>query len=466
MNTKPISNRVFHAIIKYFQQIIDGSEFDHHVYFVGGCVRDDILHRDIKDIDVVVDLRDGGKRLAYYLKDKGILKDDKIVELPTYNTYKFCIQVTDNNETFDVEFECTQTRKINPDKSTERNSVDNFGSIYDDAKCRDFTINALYYDIAHHIVISPLGNYAWDLIKMNILHCCDKPEITFNDDPLRVFRAVRFLSTLSHFDLHVKDYETIKEHNYSIANISWQRINVEMNKICMSGNFGNRDDIIELLYYIFQENCNNVPSFLHSAPKYEYVNKVRTWAEVVPQYMLNTMYKDGYNPNYINEIKHMEFSNNDFNLIKDIYTLVSKLMNIYKKGNINDDKQDKYYRLLVKYAYNNKYGNEITWKAINIACSYFNTIIKSENLQENGFLPRGFYDNNCYMPNLGIEEFVGYKLPITGDMIKETLGISEGPEIKQVMDYCFNEVVSGNVLNNDITSMLRLAKQKFGSTEE
>jgi hypothetical protein len=461
MNNNLINSETFYSILIDFQNIIKDSNFMNHVYFVGGCVRDNLLRRDIKDIDIVVDLPDGGKQFAYYLKDKGLLKDNKVIELPVYDTYRFIITYNDK----DIEIDCSQTRKINLEDTSSKATINNFGTIYDDAKCRDFTINALYYDITKLCIVSPLGNYALDLIKKHILKCCDKPAIIFNDSPIRVFRLVRFLATLKYFDVHIEEYNAIKEHSYSIANIPWQHINAEMDPVCRSGSFGNRDDILELLHYIFSEDCDNIPTFLHNAPKYEYVNKIRTWAEVVPQYMLNTMYKDGYKPEYIEDVKQMKFSNKEFSLIKDIYTLVSKLMNIYKKGNIKDNKQENYFRLLMKYAYNNKNGDEITWNAITIACSYFNTIITSETLRENGFLPRGFCNNNCFIPDLNIHDFIGYKLPITGDMIKETLGIPEGPEIKQVMDFCLDEVISGNILNNDITSMLNLIKQQFGSIQ-
>jgi hypothetical protein len=465
MNEQVINSERFYIIKQNFQQLIKGSEFDHHVYFVGGCVRDDLLRRNIKDIDIVVDLPDGGKRFAYYLKDMGILQDDTVVEFPIYGTYRFFKVYKDfNGETFYAEFECSQTRKLNLEYILDKTAIDNFGTIYEDAKCRDLTINAIYYDVTDHCDVSPLGECVFSALKAKLLKCTNKPDIIFNDDPLRVFRIVRFLATLNNFEVGQQEYNCIKEHNYSISEVAWERINKEMDLICMSGKHNN-SDIIELLHYIFSENCDNIPAFLHNAPKYEYTNCIRSWPETVPQYMLNTLYKDGYNPEYIDVIKRMRFSYRNYCLIHDIYTLVSSLLNIYKNNDINDNKHREYFRLLKEYAYNSKSVDDNIWKAITVACSYFNTIIKSESRQENGFLPRGFCVNNCVIPNYEIKDFIGYRLPITGDMIKEKLGIPEGPEIKQVMDFCFNEVISGNILNNDITSMLRLAKLQFGSTQ-
>ena len=66
---------IYYEILDYIKNIINGTEFDGHVYSVGGCERDKHLGSDtIKDIDIVVDLMDGGIRFAKWLESNDYTK--------------------------------------------------------------------------------------------------------------------------------------------------------------------------------------------------------------------------------------------------------------------------------------------------------------------------------------------------------------------------------------------------------
>ena len=82
-----MTEKDFYKITDYIATIIKGSEFENHVYAVGGSVRDLLMRNPIKDIDLVVDLPDGGINLANFLKDSG--KCHSVVVYPTYGTAMF-----------------------------------------------------------------------------------------------------------------------------------------------------------------------------------------------------------------------------------------------------------------------------------------------------------------------------------------------------------------------------------------
>ena len=77
-------------IVNEFASYIKGSELEGHVYFVGGCVRDYYMGNDINDIDIVVDMLDGGMKLAKYLEFKGLISD--LHEYPAYGVAAFTVK--------------------------------------------------------------------------------------------------------------------------------------------------------------------------------------------------------------------------------------------------------------------------------------------------------------------------------------------------------------------------------------
>jgi tRNA nucleotidyltransferase/poly(A) polymerase len=92
-------------IILILKKIIEGTKFDGHVFSVGGCERDRILGNKIKDIDIVVDLPNGGIEFANWLKDNGHTKGSVVV-YEHYGTAMFCLK-----DAPDDAIEAVQTRK-------------------------------------------------------------------------------------------------------------------------------------------------------------------------------------------------------------------------------------------------------------------------------------------------------------------------------------------------------------------
>ncbi len=191
-------------------------------YAVGGVVRDMLLHRESKDIDIVV--VGSGIELAKATAHK-LSPRLKVNVYKNFGTAQF----TWNDEL--VEF--VGARKESYDRNSRKPHVED-GTLEDDLSRRDFTINALAVAlngpekgqiIDHFNGLEDLDN---KLIRTPL-----DPDITFSDDPLRMLRAIRFASQLR-FQIMPETYEAIVRNAYRLEIISKERIAEEMNKILLS----------------------------------------------------------------------------------------------------------------------------------------------------------------------------------------------------------------------------------------
>ena len=96
----------FMQVMDYLRDIINGTEFEGHVFAVGGCVRDKNLGHDIKDIDLVVDLLNGGIVFAKYLQTRGYT-EGTVVVYENYGTAMVRLK-----EFPGIELEFVQTRNL------------------------------------------------------------------------------------------------------------------------------------------------------------------------------------------------------------------------------------------------------------------------------------------------------------------------------------------------------------------
>jgi len=191
-------------------------------YVIGGFVRDLVLKRPSKDIDVVC--VGNGIALAEAVS-RALPGKPKVTIFKNFGT----AMLRANN--WEVEF--VGARKESYQRHSRKPEVE-AGTLEDDLKRRDFTINALGISLnkTNFGELVDLFSGLQD-IKSKIIRTPLEPGITFSDDPLRMMRAIRFATQL-HFDIEPDTFDAILAHKERIQIVSKERITDELNKIIMA----------------------------------------------------------------------------------------------------------------------------------------------------------------------------------------------------------------------------------------
>ncbi len=199
-------------------------------YIVGGVVRDYFLQRPCTDIDIVCVSQgnEGGEvhigiELAHAASRA--LGGSKVSVFKNFGTASFRLH--------DLELEFVGARRESYSHDSRKPIVEN-GTLEDDQRRRDFTVNALAVCInadRYGELVDPFGGIR-DL-DAGILRTPLDPDITFSDDPLRMMRAVRFASQLG-FRIADDTFEAIARNAHRLEIVSAERITAELNKIMLS----------------------------------------------------------------------------------------------------------------------------------------------------------------------------------------------------------------------------------------
>jgi len=211
-------------------------------FVIGGYVRDWYLRRPCTDIDVVV--TGSGIGLA---EELGAELHAKVSVFKTFGTAML------RTEGMEVEFVGARRESYSAD--SRKPHVEQ-GTLEDDQRRRDFTINAMAWSLngdSFGELVDPFGGMD-DLEDCIIRTPCD-PDVTFSDDPLRMMRAVRFAAQLG-FDIWPETFEAMERNRERIRIVSKERIAAELNKIVASPVPSIGFDLLErtgLLELIFPE---------------------------------------------------------------------------------------------------------------------------------------------------------------------------------------------------------------------
>ncbi len=191
-------------------------------YVVGGFVRDTLLQRPCKDLDIVV--VGSGIDLAEAVAKK-IGDKQKIRIFKNYGTAMLRYG--------DWELEFVGARKESYARHSRKPTVSP-GSLADDQLRRDFSINAMAIGLSADnfgLLLDPFDGQ--EDLKKKIIRTPTDPATTFSDDPLRMMRAIRFASELQ-FDIEASTYKGIAEMHERIDIVSAERISTELNRIILS----------------------------------------------------------------------------------------------------------------------------------------------------------------------------------------------------------------------------------------
>ena len=192
-------------------EILEKSGFE--AYLVGGCVRDLILERNPNDYDITTNALP--EQIIDTFKEYKTIPTGIEHGTVTVVINKFQIEITTFRK------ESTYSDNRHPD------SVEFTPSLKEDLVRRDFSMNAVAMDLRQHIIdiYDGIGD-----MKMGVITCIEEPDKRFEEDALRILRALRFASQLG-FGIEKKTSESIHRNAYKLKNISAERINTELEKL-------------------------------------------------------------------------------------------------------------------------------------------------------------------------------------------------------------------------------------------
>lgn len=454
-------------IRSYLMKILLSTEFFGKVYCVGGCVRDYVRDEEIKDIDLVVEMEGGGIKLTEYLWKYGYLVSPPVV-YQNFGTTQFRLKKFPSHE-----LEAVQTRSEEYIDRKSRNPTTGYGSMEDDWKRRDFTINALYHSLWSDDILDPSGKGLEDIVS-GVIRTTSEADIIFFDDPLRILRAVRFASCFGYL-LTPECLEGIKKNSWRLGIISKERIVSEVTKILTSPNpkfgmgmlgfsgcLGSISSYLDKTIGLTQNEYHVGTVWEHTLEvidKLKGQDKVTLWAALfhdVGKVLCKSVGEDG-RVHFIghaemgamcivgNDLRDLHFSSQE---IKEISDLV--LYHMEFKGNLRP--KDKKLRKL-QY----KLGRTQYLRLWNL--------IEADNMSHApGYCIEGQRD---YVLSRPMDMF-DYKLPVSGDDVMKIRGIQPGPLVRKYLDHLLKlAFVNPNLTKEDMLKRLRnLSPSKLGGKSD
>ncbi len=220
-------------------------------YLVGGCVRDLLLNWQPKDFDIATNaspeevrrLFKNSRIIGRRFRLVHVVFGPETIEVATFRTHH--------------ENGSTQQGHKSDHGMIMRDNV--YGAIEDDAWRRDFTINALYYNIADFSVVDYTNGMA-DL-KARTVRMIGNPEERFREDPVRMLRAIRFMAKL-HLDISPETEAPMKALSSLLENVSSARLFQEVLKFFQEGATANTVKLLQK-YHLFAQLFPQTAAQLH-----------------------------------------------------------------------------------------------------------------------------------------------------------------------------------------------------------
>ena len=185
------------------------------IYLVGGAVRDGILDIETKDFDFTTN---ASSEDSIKMLNKNKYKTTEIGR--AFGTIETTVE--------DYSIHITTYREDKYNKDSRKPEIKNSGELETDLSRRDFTVNAIAYDINNNEIIDPYGGLK-DLSE-GLIRTPDTADISFSDDPLRMLRACRFVSTHG-FTPNNELFKAISKNVERIEIVSTERIRDEFTKL-------------------------------------------------------------------------------------------------------------------------------------------------------------------------------------------------------------------------------------------
>ena len=401
----------YNEIHSCLKKIIAGTKWNGHLFAVGGCCRDYLSDREIKDIDLVIDLPNGGIEFAEWLEKNGFTKGS-VVTYPHFGTAMFHLK-----EFPDIELEAVQTRKEAYHDMETRNPETAFGTINDDCTRRDFTYNAIYHQINELGGFCDYNGNSLKDLKNNVLRTCGEPDVIYTEDPLRILRAIRF-ATRFNSTIEEKTFEGMKRHVNRLKIISKERIQDEFSKMITSDN---PEFAIRLLFEIgaykyifdkllFESDSNYLAKSIPAA--FERLKMQKDAEHNNLEINLAIVY--AHLPNVAYEMKYLKFSN-------DVIKKVCFYLELFDMINFTNFTPASIRKVqYVAKSYDNLFN----------ACTIFISVMNRKGDIEK-------VEKIINMTKKMIEKgqaMFDYKLPVNGNDVMEILNINPSINVKRYLN--------------------------------
>ena len=399
-------------IIKAISKSIKGTEYENKVFVVGGFVRDLIMGKDPKDIDLLIDgdinAGDGITFAEWFCKKENIFKKDS-------NPLVYGLYGTAMFQFMGEKIECVAPRSEKY-QNDSRKPVVSSCTLEDDCFRRDFTVNSLFINISNNELVDYSKNGLND-IKNKVIRSTSNPDVIFNDDSLRILRMVRFASKLG-FEIEDETLKGAIKNVDRLEIISKERIQDEFSKMITSDN---PEFAIRLLFeigaykYVFDKLwfeseseylAKSIPaSFerLKAQKDAEHNNLVINLAIVYAQL-----------PDVVERMKYLKFSNDVIEKVRfylDIFDMIH--FTEFTPASVRK------VQYLAK-SYDNLFN----------ACTIFVSVMNRKGDSERA-------EKIINMTKKMIEKgqaMFGYKLPVDGNDVMEILNINPSKNVKRYLN--------------------------------
>lgn len=205
---------------------------NYELYLVGGCVRDVLLNHIPKDIDLCTN--------ATPKQVKKIIRGTKFESWDSGLKHGTLTITSIDGDSFEVTTYRDES-KANYEDHRHNSNVTYSLTLEEDLKRRDFTINSFAYNYLSKELLMLDESYLDDL-KLGVIRCVGNPDERFNEDALRMLRAIRFSAQLG-FTIETETYDSIIKNADLMKYISKERIRDELTKILLS----DHPEMIEVL---------------------------------------------------------------------------------------------------------------------------------------------------------------------------------------------------------------------------
>lgn len=439
-----MTTELYISIRDYLRRLIRGTEWEGHVYAVGGCCRDELMGLPIKDVDMAVNLPSGGIRFAMWLYHNGYTLREPVT-YPNYGTAMLRLRDFPEDE-----IELVQTRKEKYTDHSRRNPETVLGTLLEDCIRRDLTINALYYDISRSRFVDLTGRGVSD-IREHIIRTPADPDMTYDDDPLRILRCIRFASRYG-WKIDAYTFSGMCRNVDRLSIITRERVRAEFDRMLVCAHPVMAMEMLRstgAMRYVVQELCETFDmeqnryhsgtvwqhtlSVLENAPQdltlrmaalLHDIGKIRT-RTVSAEGDVHFLGHEEASADMARDILRRLKYSNDF--IGEVMFLVSHHMDLKHYG---DDAASLKAKKLRKIQY--LCGTEELFdRLLDLVDADNRAHAEGFRMERQAGIIR---ERTRRMMEEGSAMF-GYRLPLTGNDVMRIKGLQPGPQVKECMEY-------------------------------